>query len=43
VPRPPPQAQAFKPSIPNLPYQYNSYANFEGAVYLGAANPEISE
>ncbi|GMH61950.1 hypothetical protein TrRE_jg4420 [Triparma retinervis] len=35
--------QAFKPSIPNLPYQYNSYANFDGAVYLGVANPEISE
>ena len=35
--------QAFKPSIPNLVYQYNSYANFEGAEFLGKANPEIPE
>ena len=33
--------QKFKPSIPNLVYQYNSYANFEGAVFLGVVNPEI--
>ncbi|GMI38953.1 hypothetical protein TeGR_g11088 [Tetraparma gracilis] len=33
--------QAFRPSIPNLVYQYNSYANFEGAKFLGKPNPEI--
>ena len=35
--------QKFKPSIPNLPYQYNSYANFSGAKFLGQTNAEIGE
>ncbi|GMH56436.1 hypothetical protein TrST_g9020 [Triparma strigata] len=35
------KAQKFRPSIPNLVYQYNSYANFDGAEFLGQTNPEI--
>ncbi|GMH49653.1 hypothetical protein TL16_g00575 [Triparma laevis f. inornata] len=35
------KAQKFRPSIPNLVYQYNSYANFDGAEFLGKSNPEI--
>ncbi len=34
--------QAFKPSIPNLVYQYNSYANFD-TIALCKTNPEIPE
>ena len=34
-------SQKFRPSIPNLVYQYNSYANFDGAEFLGQTNPEI--
>ena len=37
------KAQKFKPSIPNLVYQYNSYANFEDVDFLGKVNPEILE
>ena len=35
--------QSFKPSIPNLVYQYNSYANFDGCAFLSQVNPEIPE
>uniref|UniRef100_A0A7S1G4D1 Uncharacterized protein n=1 Tax=Bicosoecida sp. CB-2014 TaxID=1486930 RepID=A0A7S1G4D1_9STRA len=34
--------QAFKPSIPNLVYQYNLYANYESEG-LSVPNPEIPE
>jgi hypothetical protein len=34
--------QAFKPSIPNLVYQYNMYANFP-TTRLCVRNPEIPE
>ena len=36
-------AQVFMPSIPNLVYQYNCYANFDDAEFLGKKNPEIIE
>lgn len=31
---------AFKPSIPNLVYQYSLYVNYDSK-RLGAANPEL--
>ena len=36
------QPQAFKPSIPNLVYQYNFYTNY-GSKRLSVNNPEIIE
>jgi len=33
----------FQPSIPNLVYQYNSYANFDAVSHLNVRNPEIPE
>lgn len=35
-------SQAFKPSIPNLVYQYDLYTNYPSAVF-SKANPEIPE
>jgi hypothetical protein len=37
------KAQVFKPSIPNLVYQYNCYCNFSDVEKLGELNPEIPE
>ena len=33
----------FKPSIPNLVYQYNTYVNFDGCSILSEKNSEIPE
>jgi 16S rRNA G966 N2-methylase RsmD len=36
------QKKAFKPSIPNLIYQYTFYSNYESSI-LGQKNPEIDD